>query len=534
MATLRRLGKLRLTLIAVLVVGAAAFHIWAATTFVSEQPPDSKLYVQLAKNVLEHGVFSIDAAEPLTPTLIRLPGYPLFLAAVYSIFGDANEVAVRVIQGLVNTLTCLLAALLAAAWTVGRIRKFRAAAVAFVLAAICPFTLIYSAAFLTETLATAFFVGTLLAVTYAFRKRGRMSLAWWTLAGTLAGLNVLLRPDAGLFAFGIGLTIALSVLCGAGEFKSRLVSRFAMGTVFSLAFILPLVPWTIRNEAVFGVFQPLAPAHAEMPGEFVAHGYFLWLRTWIDDPKYIGPMLWDLELKPISMDSIPSSAFASDEERDRVAALITSYNSSDPDHSPDLQDSGADDESSADAEQADESNVDASSEDPIDEEWDLKVTPEVDAGFRQLANERIEREPFRFYVVLPAKRAATMWFDTHSEYYPFAGQLFPLQDLDEKTGQDLWLPLFAAFVILFTVLSFAGAAVLALSRQPGSRMWLMLVLLACVPRIAFFGTLENPEPRYLVELFIPAAVLCGVFLSHLRLVIGSGTLGVAISSGRRG
>jgi len=30
-------------------------------------------------------------------------------------------------------------------------------------------------------------------------------------------------------------------------------------------------------------------------------------------------------------------------------------------------------------------------------------------------------------------------------------------------------------------------------------------------RIMFFGTIENPEPRYFVELFIPAAILSGVF-----------------------
>ena len=47
------------------------------------------------------------------------------------------------------------------------------------------------------------------------------------------------------------------------------------------------------------MFQPLAPQHAEAPGEFVPLGYYHWLRTWIDDARYISPMLWELEIHRI-------------------------------------------------------------------------------------------------------------------------------------------------------------------------------------------------------------------------------------------
>jgi len=46
---------------------------------------------------------------------------------------------------------------------------------------------------------------------------------------------------------------------------------------------------------------------------------------------------------------------------------------------------------------------------------------------------------------------------------------------------------------------------------------LFLVLAIGLPRIIFFGTIENPEPRYFVELFIPVAILGGLFLTGLRL-----------------
>src|SRR5262249_31157302 len=98
------------------------------------------------------------------------------------------------------------------------------------------------------------------------------------------------------------------------------------GALFSLAFTIVLVPWTIRNARVFHLFQPLAPAHGEMPGEFVPRGYYLWLRSWLDDSRFVPPMLWSLDTDPIDIDELPPSAFDSADERSRVAALLDKYN----------------------------------------------------------------------------------------------------------------------------------------------------------------------------------------------------------------
>src|SRR6185295_3525398 len=112
--------------------------------------------------------------------------------------------------------------------------------------------------------------------------------------------------------------------------RHQFVRRFSRATlnaaVFSVAFCLILVPWTIRNRRVFGVFQPLSPAHGEMPGEFVPRGYLMWLRTWLDDGRYVGPVLWRLDIAPISMDAFPKRAFDSVEERERVSELFRKYN----------------------------------------------------------------------------------------------------------------------------------------------------------------------------------------------------------------
>ena len=142
------------------------------------------------------------------------------------------------------------------------------------------------------------------------------------------------------------------------------------------------------------------------------------------------------------------------------------------------------------------------------------MTPEIDAGFARIAGERIARHPFRYYVWLPLKRAHTMWFDTHSQYWPFEGTLLPLEDLDYQHHQQIWLPLFAGLTGIYTVLGLAGAWLLWDSRQFAARRWLLLVSLAIVLRLILFSSLENPEPRYLVEFFPFLAVLGGIAIAR--------------------
>ena len=92
-------------------------RICVAYFLASDAPGDGVVYSQLAKNILEQNVYSVDAQAPFTPTLIRLPGYPLFLAAVYSVFGHDNNTAVRIVQAVFDTGTCVIVALLGLLWT---------------------------------------------------------------------------------------------------------------------------------------------------------------------------------------------------------------------------------------------------------------------------------------------------------------------------------------------------------------------------------------------------------------------------------
>jgi hypothetical protein len=525
---------------ALLLLVALGFRLFIALRLPNDEPGDARVYSQLAVNVLEQHVYSHEPQAPYAPSIIRLPGYPLFLAGVYKVFGHGNNTAVRVVQAVLDTLTCVLIALVAFQWAVDEERKHRAALIAFALAAVCPFTSIYVATVLTEVPTNFLAVAMVLAVTFAFKATDntddtaravrKKAVLWWSVSGLIVGLAVLFRPDSGLFAAAVGLTLVLSTLLkrSGNRLPLRVRQLFVSGVVFSLAFCLVLVPWTIRNYRVFHFFQPLAPAHGEMPGEFVPRGYLLWLRTWLDDERYIGPVIWSLDDRPIRITEFPERAFDSKEERDRVAALLDKYNkgsdSSSPadesaeDNSSDNQNDQNDDEQNQDEDSGDEDqNAEEPEEQTEPEEADVEMTPEIDAAFAQLGQERKARSPFRYYILLPLKRAKTLWFDTHSQYYPFNGELLPLSDLDYDIHQQYWLPLFAALTAIYSLLGVLGGLLLVLSRNAAARRWVLLAALLMFIRLGFFATLENPEPRYTVELFPFLIILAGAGLARIKL-----------------
>src|SRR2546423_6748559 len=291
--------------IAALLIVAALFRIAIAHWLANDAPDDGRNYAQMARNVLEQHVYSHATEPPYEPSLIRLPGYPLFLAAAYSVFGHGNNGAVRILQALIDTGTCALIGLLAFYWQPDSKKKKASGIAALAFATLCPFTAIYVATILTETVTMFLLVALFVAVTLALRssttegteerkrKNSTMVLLWFV-AGVIGGLAVLMRPDAGLFVAAVGVTLLAT---GATRLwrhrpksgnaipkaKTTLARIFISGSALSVAFLVVLAPWTIRNWRVFHLFQPLAPAHAEMPSEFVPHGYSLWLRTWVDD-----------------------------------------------------------------------------------------------------------------------------------------------------------------------------------------------------------------------------------------------------------
>jgi hypothetical protein len=572
-----------------LVIVAAGFRISAAHWLANDNPDDGRVYAQIARDVLEQHVYSQDAESPYEPTLIRTPGYPLFIASVYAVFGHGRNGAVRIVQAVIDTATCLLVAMLAFIWQPDERRKPSTALIALGFAAVNPFTTIYSGTILPEVPTMFLTMAACVTASTALRaERRKRQVIFWIITGLLAGLDVLFRPDLGLLAAAIGLTMLAGLTrtfwslpaerngAAAGDESGQVKTKekrksaresrpqasprtrerrlswtLVTGFVFSLSFVIALLPWTIRNWRAFHLFQPIAPAHAEMPNEFIPHGYHRWLKTWLDDPQYIDPMEWELDVQPINIDDLPDDAFDSDEERDRVAELFDKYNHSQtpataastqpsassnpessavpkplatpnasplpqsspqPNKSPSQETQPENDNSSDEGEES-EAN-DKEETDSNAPHGPVEMTPEIDATFAQIATERIHRHPFRYYVLMPLRRARALWFNTHSDFYPFEGTLLPLEDLDYDIHQHIWLPLFALLVAIYTIGGLAGGYALAVTRSNYGRLWLLLITLFVVLRLGFLSTLENPEPRYVVEFFPFLAALSGIGVSY--------------------
>jgi hypothetical protein len=528
---------------AILLLVAFGFRIAVARYLANDTPGDGKLYTLLARNLLEQHVYSHDAEPPYRASLIRLPGYPFFLTAIYYFVGHENNTAVRIAHALIDTVTCALVGLLAYLWTPFQRSKQVAAHAAIALAAICPFTAIYVGTILTETWASFFLVLLCLLATLAFQAPNLKKSIWlWAAVGLVGGVQVFFRPDSGLFVLAVGLTLVATLFSKRRDSdevtkkSSRLTQIILQGAIMSVAFMIVLVPWTVRNWRTFHLFQPLAPAHAEMPGEFVPRGYLAWLRTWINDDRYVESVLWPLDYKQLHLEDFPASAFDSAEEKNRVAQLLDQYNNP-AGGITDEQDKAA----AAEPSPGDE--ADQSSDDSDDEQDDTtggepdtaspEMTPAIDAQFAQLAQKRIALAPLRYYVWVPMQRAWSLWVGPHSDYYPFDGELFPLSDLDYSVHQHIWLPLFMFLVFIFTLLGMAGAWMLWRFATTVSRRWVLLVALLIFIRLAFFASLENPEPRYTVEFFPLLASLGGIALASFR-PFGRGGVGLLLRFVRSG
>lgn len=415
---------------------------------------DSFIYGDIAKNWLQHGIYGL-SGDGISPTYIRLPGYPAFLAAIFTIFGMEHYRAVLAVQMFVDVGTCFLIADIAR-----RMVSPRAARWAFLLAALCPFLANYAAAALTETLEIFF---TALALDLAISGIATLDgngLRDWVGCGLAMGAAILLRPDGGILLAAVGLYllwIAMLRVRARRSYLPVLRAAFVMGMV-SLA---PLVPWTLRNLHTMHRFQPLAPRYANEEDEFLPVGFNHWVKTWIVEYTSVEEIYWPVPGAAIDAEKLPSRAFDSAQQREETVQLVADYNDA------------------------------------------LHVTPELDARFASLAEVRMHAAPLRYYVYLPLLRITDMWLRPRTELLPSDPRWWEFND-------DPWPSTLAvamgAINLLYVIAAFAG---LTRGRHlPYLGMFLIFVLL----RSAFLGTLENPEPRYTLECYPVVIVLvCALF-----------------------
>jgi len=419
---------------------------------------DSFVYGDIAKNWLQHGIYGLTGRNEISPTYIRLPGYPAFLALVFAVFGMEHYRAVLLLQVLVDIGTCFLMADIAR-----RLVSPRAAKAAFLLAAVCPFLANYAAAALTETWEIFF---TALALDLALIGLHASQFYPWLGCGLSIGAAILLRPDGGLLLLGIEIYLGWLVLRPmlSGQHCANI---FQPAVILLVVCVIPLAPWSLRNLRTFHEFQPLAPRYANEENAFVPLGFERWVRTWIADYTSTEEIYWSVPGSTIDADQLPSRAFDNQEQRDRSEQLLADYNHS------------------------------------------LRVTPDLDQRFAELAAGRIHRAPLRYYLWLPLLRIADMWLRPRTEILPCNTRWW---EFDEQTE---WLVL--SVIVGFLNLLYIGAAALGLVRARAVP-YLGLLLTFVIVRSLFLGTLENPEPRYTLECYPVVMVLAAAVFENRELL----------------
>lgn len=401
---------------------------------------DSFIYGDIAKNWLQHGAFAMTEGGAVVPTDIRLPGYPAFIALLWKIVGLDHYTAVMVVQMFFDVGTCFLVAALArlALWE-------RAAMAAFLLYALNPFTANYAATPLTEVLAIFF---TALALLFTVEGLAKDGLRWWIFCGLAIAAGILLRPDSGILLAATGGYLVIQFFRRTD--KHRVITAGVVLVAVSLA---PLIPWTVRNWHVFHVFQPLSPRYANNPWEFVPAGFNRWVKTWLVDYVSVDNVYWPVPGDALDITKLPPRAFDSAEQRAATARLFVAYNATC---------------------------------DPY-----CRMTPELDAQFASLADERVHHAPLRYYVDLPLGRVTDMWLRPRTEALPLDSHWWRFRR-DPK--DSLIGVLLGAINLAYLVAALAGAA---RKRVAYAGLFVLWIALRC----AFLATLENPEPRYTLECF---------------------------------
>lgn len=454
---------------ALALAGGLTLRLWMMNAF-PQVSGDPLIYGDLAKNLLRHGQFAFsNAGGTISPTLIRLPGYPLFLAVCFRLFGMENYAAAGWVQIALELIGCLLLADF-----VRRIASKNAAHCTLWLAALCPFTAIYAGAPLTEA-PTQFAIALALWSVARFNEQANWPDALlFTAAVTYAAL---LRPDGALVGTALVPPMLMAI---ARKTDAAARARRVRIAVACLALALtPFAVWTYRNWRVFHVIEPLAPRYATDPGEDTFPGFQRWMKTWCLDFVSTYYVYWHVAGEPIDIHDLPSRAFDSRAEFDETTKLLAMY-----------EDNGED------------------------------LSAEIDAGFARLAAERISAHPLRYYLWLPLGRLADMWLRPRVENLPI--------DLDwwvysHHYAETRFSWFYAGLNAVYVLLGIAG-----LCLRPRYWPWMLAYF---VLRSALLATIESPEARYTIECFPMLFALGGVALYWLTYEVLPSVLKVKASFG---
>ena len=224
------------------------------------------------------------------------------------------------------------------------------------------------------------------------------------------------------------------------------------------------MPWTMRNERTFGVFQPLAPRLANDPGETPPRAFQHWFRTWAVDFSATEDAYWNYPDQPVLIEDLPERAFDSAGQRARTAELL---------------------ERAAQTQRLD---------------------AQIEGGFSQLAWEREESHTVRT-ALLPFARLLNMLLHPRTEMLPVAERWWQYR---LHPAQTVFAWCYALLNCGYLAAAAAGWKRALLSNRVIAWSMLSYILLRCLLLL----TLDNPEQRYTLEFFPILCVFAGALASR--------------------
>jgi len=205
---------------------------------------DSAGYEEPAKGLLQNSRFTINRDNPDIPNIVRTPGYPLLIAAVYGAFGDHRK-ALMIVQAIILSVTAVL--VFAIVMKIASPPYAMAAAILYLMDLNSHYM---SLLVMTETFFTFLLTASIFILVSVIKHPLRLSLML-PAAGFLLGYAILVRPIAVFFP------LIFLVVLGI-HFAGRRVSP--AGTVaWCFLFLLPVIAlcgtWMVRNHARTGTWE---------------------------------------------------------------------------------------------------------------------------------------------------------------------------------------------------------------------------------------------------------------------------------------
>lgn len=223
--------------VVIAVVGLGfGVRLWWANEIAPRQVADARTYANMALQ-LAAGEGYQDGGRPSAYYPI---GYPLALSAVHRLFGPDPLVA-RVANAVISIVTLLALFVVARAVTNSRL----AALLGLLAFALYPADVGFTAVTLSQAPFNALaLLGCALCLRQLWPRSGSL-----VLGGALLGAATLTRHQGAVLAMLIVLGFVL---------RPRSRRRVRQAALVSAAFIVTLLPWTIRNAVALGGFVPVA------------------------------------------------------------------------------------------------------------------------------------------------------------------------------------------------------------------------------------------------------------------------------------